>query len=227
MNFMLSDEQWAKLIEVNQALSDDFQMRRELLLTRLDVTIQSFKWADRLKKNNQEITNLYQKKRKDLSIRPSIKPFFVLAARDGNKKILNVRKIFKRFLIDLLLQEKTCSTRLMAKCELHKIIIPKVPDRGGRTGELQPPPPEMPAFMQRKSSAEPQGQRHQSGNDKRRYDNYSNKWKDQKKNFQPKGDFERFQDTDYHGGSGNSNTSYGGRGRGQRGGRGGGRNYHN
>lgn len=49
----------------------------------------------------------------------------------------------------------------MTKSQLHKIIIPKVPDRGGRTGELEPPPPEMPAFMQRKVSAHPQDQRHQ------------------------------------------------------------------
>lgn len=81
----MNDEQWSKLSEINQTLCDDFQMRRELLLTRLDVTIQSFKWADRLKSNNHEITNLYQQKRKDLPNRPSVKPFFVLAARDGIK----------------------------------------------------------------------------------------------------------------------------------------------
>lgn len=222
---MLSDEQWAKLTEINQTLCDDFQMRRELLLTRLDVTIQSFKWADRLKKNNQEITSLYQQKRKELSIRPTIKPYYVLAARDGKLKPILVLLLIFLHKIDLLHQEKTCSSRLMAKSELHKIIIPKVPDRGGRTGELQPPPPEMPAFMQRKTSAQPQGQRHQSANNKRRFDNYPNKWKDQNKQFHPKGDFERFQDNDYHGGSGSSNVNYNGRGRGHRGGRGGGRNY--
>jgi hypothetical protein len=39
-------------------------------------------------------------------------------------------------ILDLLKQEKTCSTRLMTRSHLHKIIIPKVPDRGGRTGGL-------------------------------------------------------------------------------------------
>lgn len=70
------------------------------------------------------------------------------------------------FFKDVLNQEKTCSTRLMQSTQLHKIIIPKVPDRGGRTGELQPPPPEMPAFMQRQQQQQhhqaPQRQRVQS-----------------------------------------------------------------
>lgn len=106
----------------------------------------------------------------------------------------------------MLHQEKTCSSRLMAKSELHKIIIPEVPDRGGRTCELQPPPPEMPAFVQRKNSTQPQEQRHDSSHVKKKFYNYSNKWKVQNKNFHPKGDFEKYQDADYHGGSGNSNA---------------------
>ncbi len=81
---MLNDEQWKKLLQINQALNDDFQMRRELLLTRVDVTVQSFKWADRLKEKNQEITNIYQQKRRELQFRPSVKLYYILAARDGN-----------------------------------------------------------------------------------------------------------------------------------------------
>jgi hypothetical protein len=44
----------------------------------------------------------------------------------------------------------------MVRSKLHKILIGKVPDRGGRTGELQPPPPEMPAFMQRQQQQQQQ-----------------------------------------------------------------------
>ena len=71
-------------MQINQMLSEDFRMRRELLLTRLDVTVQSFKWADRLKRNNNEISALYQQRRKELSIKPNVKLFHILAARDGN-----------------------------------------------------------------------------------------------------------------------------------------------
>jgi protein FAM98B len=70
-------------MHINQILCDDFQLRRELLLTRLDVTIQSFKWADRLKKNNNEIADLYNQRRKQLSIKQTVKIYDVLAARDG------------------------------------------------------------------------------------------------------------------------------------------------
>lgn len=70
-------------MQINQILCDDFRLRRELLLTRLDVTIQSFKWADRLKKNNNEIADLYQQRRKELSVKQSVKIYDILAARDG------------------------------------------------------------------------------------------------------------------------------------------------
>lgn len=70
-------------MHINQILCDDFQLRRELLLTRLDVTIQSFKWADRLKKKNNEIADLYNQRRKQLSIKQTVKIYDVLAARDG------------------------------------------------------------------------------------------------------------------------------------------------
>lgn len=79
----LTEKQWQQLMHINQILCDDFQMRRELLLTRLDVTIQSFKWADNMKKNNNEITNLYQKYRKEFHVRPNIKLYHTLSARDG------------------------------------------------------------------------------------------------------------------------------------------------
>ncbi len=66
-------------------MSDDFQMRRELLLTRLDVTIQSFKWAERLKECNNEISNIYSQKRKELQSKQTIKIYEIIAARDGYK----------------------------------------------------------------------------------------------------------------------------------------------
>ena len=82
-NSDLSEDQWKQLMNINKMLSDDFQMRRELLLTRLDVTIQSFKWADYMKKNNNEITNIYQKYRKELPVRSNIKLYKILSAREG------------------------------------------------------------------------------------------------------------------------------------------------
>lgn len=82
-NFHLTEKQWERLATINQSLYEDFLLRRELLMTRLDVTIQSFKWADSMKKNNNEITSLYQKYRKQLPVKPTIKLFQILCARES------------------------------------------------------------------------------------------------------------------------------------------------
>ena len=47
----MSEKQWSQMHKLNTILYADYRTRRELLLKRLDVTIQSFKWADRLKVN--------------------------------------------------------------------------------------------------------------------------------------------------------------------------------
>lgn len=47
----MSETQWNQIHKINQILYDEYKTRRELLLKRLDVTVQSFKWADRLKVN--------------------------------------------------------------------------------------------------------------------------------------------------------------------------------
>lgn len=45
----LSESQWQTLNDVCQDLYHEYKIRREMLLTRLDVTIQSFQWSDRTK----------------------------------------------------------------------------------------------------------------------------------------------------------------------------------
>ncbi|CAF1004687.1 unnamed protein product [Adineta steineri] len=128
----MSENQWNQIHKINKILYGDYKTRRELLLKRLDVTIQSFKWADRLKDKNDEISNAFMSKRKALSAEPNVKIEDIMAARD-----------------DLCHMEKTCGTKEMAltRSKLHKILIPKVPDRGGRTTELSAPPPDMPSFQ--------------------------------------------------------------------------------
>ncbi|CAF4727796.1 unnamed protein product, partial [Rotaria sp. Silwood1] len=128
----MSEKQWSQIHKINKILYDDYKTRRELLLKRLDVTIQSFKWADRLKDKTDEISNAFMSKRKALTAEPNVRIEDILAARE-----------------DLCHMEKTCGTKEIAstRSKLHKILIPKVPDRGGRTTELQAPPPEMPSYQ--------------------------------------------------------------------------------
>ncbi|KAF7282813.1 hypothetical protein GWI33_001953 [Rhynchophorus ferrugineus] len=105
----LSDKQWEILKNVQNGLNNEYRIRREMLLTRLDVTVQSFQWSDKTKAD-------------------------LIAART-----------------DLAIIEKTsnASVRKNTQTSLNKVIIGQVPDRGGRSWEQAPPPPEMPSWQQR------------------------------------------------------------------------------
>lgn len=46
----LNDTQWEKIEALNKTLVQEYRSRILLLLKRLDVTIQSFTWSDRVKK---------------------------------------------------------------------------------------------------------------------------------------------------------------------------------
>ena len=45
----LSDSQWEVMEEINKSLTQEYSTRRQMLLTRCDVTIQSFGWSEKVK----------------------------------------------------------------------------------------------------------------------------------------------------------------------------------
>ncbi|CAG9837819.1 unnamed protein product [Diabrotica balteata] len=139
-NGYLSDKQWEVLNGVQEDLHSEYKIRREMLLTRLDVTIQSFQWSDRTKGKDDVFEKLYHDRRKLLKVEPDVDLADLLAART-----------------DIAIIEKTSSSsvRRNTRSSLNRIIIGQVPDRGGRTSEIAPPPPEMPSWQQR--SAGPGG----------------------------------------------------------------------
>ncbi|KAK7504820.1 hypothetical protein BaRGS_00003848 [Batillaria attramentaria] len=139
----LSDKQWAAILEINESLAQEYRIRREMLLKRLDVTIQSFMWSDKAKAKGDAIAKVYQPIREQLHAKTNIGVADILAARDNLTTI-----------------KKTSSGESRKECAINKVLIGRVPDRGGRAWELEPPPPEMPAFMKRDNA--PQGQRPQS-----------------------------------------------------------------
>lgn len=130
----LSDKQWSVLANIQETMKKEYFLRREMLLKRLDVTVQSFKWGERLKNKEQQINEAFFPLRKLLNTIPNIYLSDVLAARE-----------------DLSLMEKTSGigVRARTQCQVNKVIIGSVPDRGGRPEEQQPPPPEMPSWQQR------------------------------------------------------------------------------
>lgn len=134
----LTNDQWVKVEKLQAALEQEYNMRRKMLMTRLDVTIQSFKWSDKIKGKEKEINEKFSNKQQSLEkhIKGEHRTDIIalLAARDK-----------------LAIIEKTSSAnvRKNTKSKLQRHIIGKVPDRGGRTLEHQKPPPEMPSWQKR------------------------------------------------------------------------------
>ncbi|ROT78299.1 putative protein FAM98B [Penaeus vannamei] len=133
-NGTLSDKQWALLDEMQKEMQSEYQMRREMLIKRLDVTVQSFQWSNKAKMRENDLVKAFRSRRDQLTEIPSVSVGDMLAARE-----------------DLAVLEKTsnASVRKATKTPLNKVLIGKVPDRGGRAHELEPPPPEMPSWSQR------------------------------------------------------------------------------
>ncbi|XP_064387131.1 protein FAM98A-like [Halichondria panicea] len=136
----LSAEQWDTLDKINISLTSEYEVRRKMLLTRCDVTVQSFRWSDRIKGKEEEFSRVYQSHRQQLSGSAPVSLSRVLAAKP-----------------DLLTVEKTNSAavRENTQCSVNKVLIGKVPDRGGRPRETRPPP-QMPAFKTRTTDSQDQ-----------------------------------------------------------------------
>ncbi|XP_033498326.1 protein FAM98B [Epinephelus lanceolatus] len=130
----LSSEQWEKLHNINTALSSEYECRRRMLIKRLDVTVQSFGWSDRAKVKVDSMARAYQPKRHSLSPQSTVDMAELLAARED---ICNVVKT------------SSGSSREKTTCAVNKILMGRVPDRGGRPSEIQAPPPEMPPWQKR------------------------------------------------------------------------------
>ncbi|XP_066587317.1 protein FAM98A [Prorops nasuta] len=135
-----SPAQWEKLSELQQELHKEYTIRREMLLKRLDVTIQSFLWSERLKVQEDEVNSRYKAKRELMYRQPNVDLADLLAARE-----------------DLAILEKTsnASVRKNTRSKVNSVIIGNVPDRGGRPYEQEPPPPEMPPWQKDRVAGPP------------------------------------------------------------------------
>ncbi|XP_074853049.1 protein FAM98B [Carettochelys insculpta] len=130
----LNSDQMERLEKINDALCSEYECRRRMLTKRLDVTVQSFGWSDRAKVKTDEIARIYQPKRYALSPKSTITLAHLLAAREDLSKIIRT---------------SSGSTREKTACAINKVLMGRVPDRGGRPTEIEPPPPEMPPWQKR------------------------------------------------------------------------------
>ncbi|XP_041985972.1 protein FAM98A isoform X2 [Aricia agestis] len=138
-NKALTDKDWKNLETIYNEMYREYKCRRETLITRLECTIQSCEWSDRLKSKKDTIQSVYRPKKDHLKVKPDILLSDFLAARTS---LLQVEKT------------SSASVRKNTQSDVNKVLIGRVPDRGGRPNEQQPPPPEMPSWQQRSA---PQG----------------------------------------------------------------------
>lgn len=134
MKLTPTSEQWENLAAINKALTSEYECRRRMLIKRLDVTVQSFGWSDKAKANTDNMAKIYQPKRQSLSLASTVTLAHLLAAREDLSKIMKT---------------SSGSLRKGTSCAINKVLMGRVPDRGGRPSEIEAPPPEMPPWLKR------------------------------------------------------------------------------
>ncbi|CDQ70681.1 unnamed protein product [Oncorhynchus mykiss] len=146
MKKALGPVHFEKIEAINQALVNEYEVRRKMLLKRLDVTVQSFGWSDKAKKHAEKLANVYPPLRSTLATKSKVSVAHLFAAREDLSKIM-----------------RTSSGRIREKtaCAINKVLMGRVPDRGGRPTEIEAPPPEMPTWQKRQDG--PQGGGHYGG----------------------------------------------------------------
>ncbi|KAM8703745.1 hypothetical protein ACLKA7_008386 [Drosophila subpalustris] len=139
-NKPLSDAQWRLLEAMHKDLDSEYNLRRQMMLTRLEATVQSFQWSDSMKKRQNEIADRFQLKLNELE-----------QLKYGGVDTNIVALLAAR--TDLAIIEKTSSVnvRKYTASKIEKHVIGSVPDRGGRANEHAPPPPEMPSWQQQRA----------------------------------------------------------------------------
>ncbi|OWA51546.1 Protein FAM98A [Hypsibius exemplaris] len=144
----LSPEQWKEVEKINDSMCAEYRLRREMLLKRFDVTVQSFSWSDKAKAKKAELEKVYVPLRKAMSVESRVTAADILAARD-----------------DLLRVEKTSShsVRKYTQCSINRLVMGEVPDRGGRTNETSVPARDMPGFRPREDAGGSRGGGHRGG----------------------------------------------------------------
>ncbi len=110
------------LSQVNNVYYEDFLLRRRMLLTRLDVTIQTFLWGERSQGKEGEIVAAIQAQRKHLTEQPHR---------------YSLEDVFEAP-VSLLHEHAKRVVDSSGKSLVKTVIIGAVPDRGGRANEMRP-----------------------------------------------------------------------------------------
>lgn len=142
----LTDAEWYEIEKIADELEEEYNLRRKMLLTRLECTIQSFLWSDRAKGKEDQILEAYAKKKQELD------EFTTGGDETGIPGLMSARD-------NLPIFDKTsnANVRRNTQSKIQRHIIGRVPDRGGRAYEHQVPPPEMPSWQKNRAGGPPGG----------------------------------------------------------------------
>lgn len=143
---ILNDEQWLTIAKIQATLEEEYNLRRKMLMTRLDVTVQSFKWSDKIKGKEKEINERYSNKNQLLE-----------KLQYGGRRTDVAALLASRDKLAIIEKTSSANVRKNTKSKLQRHIIGKVPDRGGRALEQQRPPPEMPSWQKRQPGGDNRG----------------------------------------------------------------------
>ncbi|XP_046876929.1 protein FAM98C [Hypomesus transpacificus] len=119
LNTSLTSDQWRQVEKINRALLEDYECRRQMMIKRFQVTLQSFAWGEKEQERSNALASVPPLSSMSLSSHVSLP--LLLAARKDQSWIRPVRA--------------GLSTAI------HKVLMGSVPDRGGRPGEIEPPMP--------------------------------------------------------------------------------------
>lgn len=122
----LTDDQWQQIAQIQAALEEEYNLRRKMLMTRLDVTVQSFKWSENLKG-----------KEKDINERYSNKSLILEKLQFGGQRTDVASLLAARDKLAVIEKTSSANVRKNTRSKLQRHIIGTVPDRGGRTLENQ------------------------------------------------------------------------------------------
>ncbi|XP_069004128.1 protein FAM98B [Embiotoca jacksoni] len=119
LNASLSPQQWMQVKKINQVLSVDYDCRRQMMIKRFQVTLESFAWGDEQKERSAALS--LAPPLASLTGSSQVSPSLLLAARED--------------------QSVNDPIKAGTSTAVYKKLMGSVPDRGGRPGEIEPPMP--------------------------------------------------------------------------------------
>lgn len=119
LNSGLSTDQWMLLGKINGVLSEDYHCRRQMMLKRFQVTLESFAWGDKQEVCREALASVPPLS--SLASSSRVSSSLVMAAREDKSYIVPVKS--------------------GTSTSIYKTLMGSVPDRGGRPGEIEAPMP--------------------------------------------------------------------------------------